>query len=204
MDNKLKKENNIFLITAALLLITVIVIFFYPRKRFHERINDIRKETEPMFDSLSNQMNKENYFQTNINLLIEHNDLSLAHKIIDTAIQKNPTKGIYYTYKGMVYAAEKNYQKALQKYDTSILLTKSEFPLVLSKKAEVFINLKDYQSAIENYKKAASLNEDFNYQIATTFETINKKDSALKYYLIYQKHYPNNKFITEKIQFLSK
>jgi tetratricopeptide (TPR) repeat protein len=204
MDNKLKKKNNIFLIAAALLLITVIVIFFYPRKRFHERINDIRKETVPMFDSLSTQMNKENYFLTNINLLIEHNDLPLAHKLIDTAIQKNPSKGIFYTYKGMIYAAEKKYQKALQQYDTSILLNHFEFPLVLSKKAEVFIKLKDYNSAIENYKKAALSNKSFNRELAITFEVINKKDSALKYYLVYQKHYPDNKITNKKIQLLSK
>lgn len=204
MNNKIKKRNNIFLIAALLLLATVITIFFYPRKRFHERINEIRKETAPTFDSLSNQMNKENYFLTNINLLIQHNDLPLAYKLIDSAIQQNPTKGIYYTYRGMAYAAEKKYQRALQEYDTSILVNKSEFPFVLSKKAEVFIQLKDYNSAIENYKKAALPNKSFNYQLAMTFETINKKDSALKYYLVYQKHYPNNKSITEKIQSLSK
>ena len=204
MNNKLKNKNNIFLIAAALLLITFILIFFYPRKRFHERINDIRKETAPMFDSLSNQMNKENNFQTNIILLIEHNDLALANKLIDTAIKNNSTKGIYHTYKGMVYAAENKYLNAIQEYDQSILINRNEFPLALSKKAEAFIHLKDYNSAIENYKKAVVINEDFNYQIATTFETIKKKDSALKYYLIYQKHYPDNKFIADKIYFLSK
>lgn len=204
MNSKLNKRRNIFLIIAAILFILVILIFFYPRKRFHERINDIRKETVPMFDSLSNQMNKENYFLTNVSLLIEHNDLLLANKLIDSAIKNNPIKGIYHTYKGMVYAAENNYLKALQEYDQSILLNKTVFPLVLSKKAEAFIKLNDYNNAIENYENAALLNKDFTYQVATTFEAIKKKDSALKYYLVYQKHYPDNKFIAEKIHLLSK
>jgi tetratricopeptide (TPR) repeat protein len=204
MSKKVNKKNNSILIAIAFLFVAVMIVFFYPRKRFHEKINDIRKETVPMFDSLSNQLNKDNNFQTNINLLIEHNDLLLAHKLIDTAIQKNPTKGIYYTYKGMAYAAEKKYKIALQKYDTSILINKSEFPLALSKKAEAFTALKDYSNAIENYKKAALLNSDFNYQVAATFEATNKKDSALKYYLVFQKHYPENKSVINKIELLSK
>jgi tetratricopeptide (TPR) repeat protein len=204
MNSKIYKRNNFILIATFFLLAAIAAMIFFPKKRFHERINDIRKETIPMFDSLSNKINKENNFITNINLLIERNDLQLAHKLIDTAIERNPTKGIYYTYKGMVYAAEGNYQKALKEYDTSIMVNRSEFPLVLERKAEAFINLKDYDKAIENYKKAASLNTDFNYQVATTFETIKEKDSALKYYLMYQKHYPNDKYILQKIRFLSK
>jgi len=47
-------------------------------------------------------------------------------------------------------------------------------------------------------KKAYLLNYDYSLQVATTFELINKKDSALKYYQIYLGHYPNDTAVQQK------
>jgi tetratricopeptide (TPR) repeat protein len=156
-----------------------------------------------MFDSLSRQMAGENAIQINIKNLITKKEFIGATKLIDSLLKENPGKGIYYTYKGIVYAERGMYTEALGQYDKSILFSKTDFPLVLSKKGEIFIRNKKYDLAILNYKKAALLNRDFNFEVAQSFELAEKMDSALKYYKMYFNNYPNDKRVNDKIQSLS-
>jgi hypothetical protein len=44
--------------------------------------------------------------------------------------------------------------------------------------------------ALNDYEMINVWNNDFSFPIATTFELMNQKDSALKYYQIYLKIYP--------------
>jgi tetratricopeptide (TPR) repeat protein len=202
INKRTNRQTKIVLI-GCLILVIILGGYLFSKKTFPHQISDLQKQASPMFDSLSKQMNDEDNFQGRITLLMEHRDLVLANQLIDSAIKSNPNNGLFHTYKGMAYTSENKYTEAIKQYDTSILLTRSEFPLVLSKKAEVFIKLKDYTNAITFYKRAALLNGDFNYNVAQTFEEINKKDSALKYYSLYQTQYPSDTLVSKKVASLS-
>ena len=197
-------KKSIWLIVGCSVIIITIINYSLPKRNFKNAIDEIRSSTVPMFDSVSKQMNIENSLRLKVVLLIENDSLVKANQIIDSILTITPSNIFFHVYKGMAYAKAANYGMALKEYDSSILLSKTEFPLVLSEKASVYIKLKDYNSAIDNYEKAAVINPDFNLQVANTFNSINKKDSALKYYEIYLMDNPKDTLVMKKIALLSK
>jgi tetratricopeptide (TPR) repeat protein len=197
------KKRNLIIICSVLSL-GIILTILPPTRPFPKMISDIRKTTEPIFDSVNIKIQKENNFENGILLLIKNNNIKLASKIIDSAISNNPTEGRLRVYKGMLYASESKYVAALQEYDSAVFFEKQEFPLVQGKKAEVFVKLHDYANALDNFKKAAEVNHDYYYNVAQTFEAIDKNDSALKYFLMYKQNDTTNKIVSQKIISLSK
>lgn len=83
------------------------------------------------------------------------------------------------------------------------MINKDPSPVVLGKRAEGYIRQKRFNDALNDNKKAYSINYDYSLQVASTFELLNKKDSALKYYLIYSEYYPNQTNVQTKIKYLS-
>ena len=103
-------------------------------------------------------------------------------------------------YKGMIYAKQNKYPEAIEEYN--IAIENEPFPLELEKRAEAYIKINKLDLALNDYKKAYSLNYDYSLHVATTFELMIKKDSALKYYQTYLEHYPNDTTVQQKVRSL--
>jgi len=189
-------------ILCFVLIIGIIAISFFRENNFSNMVDNVRQQTVPMFDSTNIGIQRENNFENNIQLLIQNKDFTTAIKILDSAIKTNPINGQLQVYKGMVFIAESKYQQALKAYDSATLIEGQEYPLVQGKKADVFMKLHDYKSAMENYRKAAAMNVYYNCKIALTFEAMNKNDSALKYFLIYRSDHPHDTSFNKKISLL--
>lgn len=194
-------KNLSFRILAVIVLAGIGIFLFYrytnnttKAKNFIERI---REENKAGFDSLQNAINYENNLNYRIEKSITEGDFKTAYPLMDSLPAFGKKHSIH-LYQGMIYEKQKKYTEAIQEYTT--VIDAEPFPLALNKRAEVYIKINRLNFALNDYKKAASLNYDYSLQVANTFMLMNKKDSALKYYQIYLEHYPNDTAVQQKIK----
>ncbi len=198
-------KNKLIYLVATLMLLTGLIVFSlynsYSTKTPDAKnfIDKIREENKAGFDSLPKAINKENNLNYRIKKSISTGDFKIAYALMDSLPSFGKTSSIH-LYKGMIYAEQKKYTEAIEEYN--ILIDTEPFPLALDKRAETYIKMEKLDFALNDYKKAYSLNYDYSLQVATTFELINKKDSALKYYQIYLGHYPNDTLVKKKVSLL--
>jgi tetratricopeptide (TPR) repeat protein len=174
----------------------------YPRQDIGAQINRLREETAPQLDSFSKSLAVQSNFKAYIqHLILSRDDLPLAQRLIDSVLQKNPKNEYFLVLKGQVYDAKMRYDSALFEYD--LAMQRDAFPYALEERAKTFIKLGKYNLAICDYRNAFDRNFDYSYSLAVLFDRLHQKDSALKYYSIFIKHYPNSA-IEERIRLLAK
>lgn len=161
----------------------------------------IREQNKAGFDSLQTALNYENNLHLRIKENINIDDYKTALILIDTLFILGKTDFVH-LYKGMIYEKQSDYSKAIGEYN--IAIGNGDFPLALVKRGDAYRKLNKPYSAINDYEKAFRWNFDNSLQIASIYELINKKDSALKYYHIYMEHYPNDTMAQQKILLLSR
>lgn len=202
---EIKKNKRIITAIVAAIIIMLVIINSTYKSREHglaQQIEELRKKTQPQFDSISFVINEENNFHNKIISLIEAKNLDLADKLVDSSIQNNPTRHIIYTYKGMIYAARNNYTTAIEQFNKSMSMA-GEFPLALAQRAQSYLKLKHYEKAIADLKKAANFNYDYNLDVGLTYEQLNVIDSAIVYYEKYLVYYPQKVKVKEHINSLT-
>ncbi len=187
--NKLIAWGTIILLASSVVALSLNNRF--SRKTFDPKgfLNEIREKNKPGLDSLQQAINYENNLNFRIQKAINDSNFTTAYAHFDSLPNFRKTNTIH-LYKGMINVKQKKYDQAIEEYN--YLIDVEPFPLALGKRAEVYVKTNKPDLALNDYKKAYSLNYDYSLQVATTFELINKKDSALKYYQIYLKHYPND------------
>lgn len=158
-------------------------------------IEKIRDENKSGFDSLQNTINYENDLNRRIEESIYAGDFNTAFTLMRSLPAYSKTNSIH-LYRGMIYSEQKKYLEAIEEYN--IVIDAEPFPLALDKRAKIYIKTNKIDLALDDYRKAYVLNYDYSLQIAKTFELINKKDSALKYYEIYLGYYPGDKAVQQK------
>jgi tetratricopeptide (TPR) repeat protein len=195
---------------ATLLGVAGVFILWRAANYFKKKTNDldaktfiekIRDDNKAGFDSLQKAIKYENDLNFRIKKSIDDNEFTTATHLMDSLPAFGKTNSIH-LYNGMIYAEQKKYSEALEEYN--ILIDADPFPLALDKRAKVYIKINKFDFALKDYKKAYSLNYDYSLQIATTFELIQKKDSALNYYKIYLEHYPNDLSVKQKVLLIEK
>lgn len=197
----MKQKSDKFRILVVIVLAGIGIFLLYrytnnttKAKNFIERI---REENKAGFDSLQNAINSENNLNYQIQKSINNGDFKTAYALIDSLPAFGKKHSIH-LYQGMIYEKQKKYNDAIQEY--TAVIDAEPFPLALDKRAEVYIKINRLDLALNDYKKAASLNYDYSLQVANTFMLMNKKDSALKYYQIYLEQYPNDTAAQQKIK----
>jgi tetratricopeptide (TPR) repeat protein len=195
------KKNSMLLVSILTILsIVFLIIFFYPKPNIVKQIDELRSETKPNLDTFVNNMTRENKFYDSIENLIQTGGLSEAESVLNQLMLRYPNNIRLHILKGMLYDARRRYDSALIEYNFSII--KNANPFLLDKRAITFLKLKQYDKALEDYRKAYSMNIDYSLQLAQTFEKIRERDSALKYYKIYLNYYPDTISVLQKIKSL--
>ena len=200
--SKKKLATWVTIIFLAIALVAVSLYNKYSRKTFDPKgfIDDIREKNEPGLDSLQNAINYENNLNFRIQKAINDSDFATAYTLMDS-LPNFGKKNSTHLYKGMIYVKQNKYSKAIEEYN--FLIDAEPFPLALGKRAEAYVKAGKLDLALNDYKEAFSLNYDYSLQVAATFELINKKDSALKYYQIYLEHYPNDTVVRQRLSQLN-
>ena len=188
------------------IVLLVGLIGFYTYTRYSKEyidgnnfVNTIREEIKPGIDSLQNKMDYENNLNYRIEKCISAGDFKTASALMDSLPLFLKSSTIH-CYKGMIYAEQRKYFEAIQEYNKAI--DEAPFPTNLNKRAEAYIKINKLDSALNDYKKSYFLNDEFSYQVASTFELLHKKDSALKYYQIFSGQYPNDTTAQKKVSSL--
>lgn len=87
-----------------------------------------------------------------------NNDLAIKH--FSALIQKNPKEALSYARRGKAYAGNKEYDKALSDYDTSISLDANQKEAYIGRAVARFMK-KDFNGSWEDVHKAESLGGEF-------------------------------------------
>ncbi len=185
-----KTKNKILIALGSIVALLFISSLFFPRKNFQTQVEELRNKTQSQLDATVNAIVEENRFFDSLDNLINSGQFDGADKIITALLTKNPRNDHYWTLKGDLFNAKKMYDSALYYYNFAIILHAT--PYNLEQRARTHIKLKNYEEAIQDYRKAYQQNYDYSYKLAFVFEYNNQKDSALKYYNIYLEHYPDS------------
>jgi len=168
----------------------MLMALLYPKPDINDKINTLRKNASAQFDSLSKSLAAQNKRNAYIKYLIENNrNLTLAQQLVDSDLMNTPKDEYYLVLKGQIFAARMQYDSALLEYN--LAMQRDSFPYALEEQAKTFIKLGKYDLAIADYRTAFNRNYDYSYLLATLFDSLQRKDSAIKYYLIFTNHYPD-------------
>lgn len=180
-----------FLSVIGILLIGLLIAnFLIPKPDIRKQIEDLRKKTAPSLDSFNNKLAAKNRFFDSIKYLTASGKLTAANEVIDQLLKQEPRNDYYLSLKGQVFNARGQYDSALYYYNSAIMINPHSDALI--DKANTLALTKRFSEAIEIYKGSYNENFDFSLQLAQTFEKMNQKDSAIKYYEIYLQHYTDS------------
>lgn len=202
----MRQSNNLkkYLLLSVTIIIGCAILLgrLYPKQNITVQINRLREETAPQLDSFSKSLAAQSDLQADIrHLIVTRKNLPLAQQLIDSVLEKTPKNEFYLVLKGQLYDARMHYDSALFEYD--LAMQRDAFPYALEERAKTFIKLCKYDQAVADYRSAFNRNDDYSYPLAVLFDKLQQKDSALKYYLIYSKNYPNSG-IEKRIESLRK
>jgi tetratricopeptide (TPR) repeat protein len=195
------KIRTVLYAIVALLIGIALIGKFFPRKNIVQKVEDLRVETSAQMDSFNNFQERQYKYFRHIEQLIDSNKLKEADSIVSATLKENPNNEQFLTYKGQIFEAQKKYDSAMIEYNLALI--KNSYSSAIEKKANLFIKLKQYNKAIEDYKTIVEYNSYYTKQLAAAFSLNKQKDSALKYYRIYLEHYPKDSItILSKIKSL--
>lgn len=199
------KNNSIIIIGFVIILLFLSLFFFYNKSKQHIQaknfIDKIRKDNKASFDSIQHALNYESELNYRIKLSIQNHDFTTAYSLMDS-LPSFGKENIITIYEGMIYEKKKEYLKAISKY--TIAINYDKHSIAVENRAQLFIKMNRFQDAINDYKIPLEWNNYYNLKIAQVFELMGKKDSAVKYYIIYSRHYPNDTIASKKIIILTK
>lgn len=178
------------------------MVVLYPKTDINSQIKRVREENQRSLDSFSNSLAAQSKYEAYIRHLIANKEnIPLAQQLVDSVLYKNPGNAYFLVLKGQIFDVRMQYDSALLEYD--LAMQRDAFPYALDKRAKTYIKLGKYDLAIADYRSAFNRNFDYSYPLATLFNRLQQKDSALKYYLIFKKDHPTYN-IEKTIQLLQK
>ena len=151
---------------------------------------------------LSRPQNKKT-IQDSLKFLIELKEFQKARQLIDLMLRKNPKDYFLLDAKGQILMDEGECTKSINYFTQAISVREVESPTIRGHRAEAFAIIKQYDSAISDYKECSKLNRSYYLPLAKTYETIKLNDSAIKYYHLFLKFYPDSLSISKKIDQLT-
>ncbi|MEO0135956.1 MAG: M48 family metalloprotease [candidate division WOR-3 bacterium] len=145
--------------------------------------------TAYLFEAMSKMENPPVLFMTvyytepSFRLRGEPDELLYAEEAFKKASEMDTTYNIvYYSNMGIIYALRKKYDQAIE-YTKKALEGKQAEHFFYNNLANILFLKKEYLEAIELYKKAIDINPDWpmpKYNLAITYETIDRKDLAIE------------------------
>ena len=184
--------------TKAFFLIALLAIIYFGGKLYrplspHQFVQEIREKAKPGFDSLNEYFYEQDYIHFRIDSLISTNSYAEALTVIENA---NIPASSKLDYKGQVELKKGNIRESLIYFDSALDLSNEIYS---ANRARAYVKLKMFDSALNDYKGIAVINYNFDKQIGEIYETLNQNDSALKYYELYFKQYPDSVSVKNRI-----
>ena len=192
-------KKILYLILVLIAFISVALGTFYRTRKNSDPtafIKDTRHKHQQKFDSMQRAFKYELKLRDRIEECIIKQDFQAAYALIDSLPASDRVST--HLYRGMIYAEQKNYSKALEEYNMS--MSEQIYPIALEKRAELYIKMNKFELAIGDYKQSYDMNYDYSLKLGDAYMLINKKDSAQKYYQIFLEHYPQDSSAHAKLK----
>lgn len=157
------------------------------------KVTDIKKQSQQIVDSVIGEISKRNNPYKFADSLVRFDNSSNTLLKLDSLIRLYPNNDKLYLCRGYWHFKNKNYENALYEYHMADSIARFEYPVLLDMQALVYIEINEFDMAIQKYKVASSINELYYYPLANAFERSNKIDSAIYYYALY---FQNNTLYT--------
>jgi tetratricopeptide (TPR) repeat protein len=121
--------------------------------------SDFEKSLDKVQRAISQSPQNINALQKRIDIYYQMNEIKEASKLTDDAIRKFPTEPEFYYLRGLINMAKEKYYKALNDFNKVMDLDKPiELYKVHLNRGVTYLNLKDYDLAIEDLTKSIELN----------------------------------------------
>jgi tetratricopeptide (TPR) repeat protein len=152
---------------------------------FTDMVKDVRREAKIDAKKFNEETLKWNNLIQELYKLSDNNpkqaidsiDRILSAKTIDTDKQSE-----LISIQGDILFSDGNFKAALDKYNSAMLTSNRESPGLMGKKACCYQRQGKFNDALNELTKAADINFDFEEQIGNLYETVSKKDSAIRHY----------------------
>lgn len=192
------KSARIINRVLGILFVTSFLIYCNERpEKVSQSIESVRNEVQPKLDSQLNAIALKNNLYRRIDFLIKMHELVNASQLLDSVTKLYGKEGQTFVYRGMIYQKSSNYDEALKQYNRA--LENEKFPFALAKRAELYLEKKEFDLALEDYRAAYKKNFDYSIELGKAFQLMKLKDSAIKYYSEYLEHYPNDSMVQKEL-----
>ena len=148
-----------------------------------QQTNERYKQFEIPYEEYVAQQQYDEYYRPKIDSLLEVNPKA-AIKYIDKVISKYPKEYFLELQKGVAYYKLDSFEIANEQFKKSMDKNGREFPRAQGYSGWALAELGRYDEAIVELKKAAEVNSDYIFDIATVYEMKNDIPNAIKYYEI--------------------
>ncbi len=198
-----KQKERITLIILFAIAVPYFWLKYQPTTDLEESIENSRRASQNLNRVLSQPRNKKNT-EDSLKLLIEAKEYQKANKLIDSMILELPKDYSLLDTKGQILLDEGKYRESIDYFTQAMKVTELESRTIRGHRAEAFTLIKQYDSAISDYKESSKLNRNYYLPLARTYEIIKADDSAIKYYRLYIALNPDSLNISKKINQLVK
>jgi len=165
-------------------------------------INNIRKESIKHAEDLNSNNLKQNKFEDSL-YTIAFLSLDSGIKSIDKIIKESPNYAPYYKIKGDFYFKYHDYKNAKDNY--SIALQLEPFLNATKFRASCYLNLKQYDSCLNDLKSYPEYNKDNFWYIGNYYEARQNLDSAIHFYkMLFREDTIVYKYCKDRIDYLMK
>ncbi len=121
---------------------------------------------------------KENHIRFSIDSLIKQGDYTTALILIDTVNISSTEKQ---DYRGQIAFKQGKIHQSIKLFSQAIEDSHQNNYKAISHRGEAYLKLGLFDSAILDVKPIALMNNDYSLQLAITYDSIHKKDSAIQY-----------------------
>ena len=191
----MKRTSKIYLALPCLAIV-LFLITIGTKRNDNEIVDKLLFEPRVELKDFGQSITGRNEFYNKLDILIEKDSFKQALNILDTARIYEPLK---LGYMGLINLKLKKYRESINYFTEAFDLEGTGFSKFIAYRAYAYIKLNLVDSALEDYRYLASFNCDFYKPLAETYEGINRKDSAIKYYQLFLQHYPDSLSIGKKL-----
>jgi len=187
-------KNTILFIALSIIACLYTWLKFRPSSNIKELLNPQTFNMDPD----GSQARKAILF-FHIDSLLIAKDCKEAEQKTDSALSLNDKDIRLLDFKGQVLLCKGDAKESIEWFNEAMQINGSRFPRALGHRAEAYLYLKMFDSAIVDLKECADINYDYTKDLGRVYEKVGQKDSAIKYYKIFLANYPDSLKIKESL-----
>jgi len=193
------KKDTKYLILLFALAIPYFWLKFQPKPGVETLLKPTAFDMDP-----DGSLAKRYAFYNNIDTLLLQKECAKADLLIDSMLDQTPHDNRLVDYKGLAFLCKGDARTSISYFNNAMKREGWKYSKALANRAQAYLSLKMFDSAVMDLKECTSINYDFSKDLAIVYEQAGNIDSAIKYYDLFLSHYPDSLRIKEMANRLKK